>query len=534
MATRTQLEVLIKTVADTTGIKLTTDQAKQLNTELNKTQPAAGAATTATATLDKAQGNLSRTAQQASQAMGGLNRAAGGLAQGGFAGLVNVVGGLTTALKGLAVGTIGAVVLPAITAVGAAILFMTKRAEAGEKALANMFTEAEKNAKSYRDTIAAADKASEESQKRQIANLDEIGKRYQGLSRQASQSDQLMDREQAAQMKIDLAAARTPEERAQVEQRYANAQLATRRDRATRDAANTERASAELRQQEVDLEAGRRAVETEVADTRAVANEAAQKAAEASKALADAQAAYDNAVASAGTNFAVSQEEFEQAKLALDQAKINDEQARAASAEAAKQALATAEAAKQTLADIDAVRKKIREEMEKLEFEAKEAQVRLKEVAAEVAAANITAAGAAGAQAKAAGAQIEGLEQQRADAAARNDQAGVDAANRQISAKVQEQRNAQGKAASPDLAQVQVKASTTPARTTSGGSIQRSGGEAIEVRPGDANAVASAQKAANEAQKARDAELVKGFEESKRSAELTQRQAKNAREKSQP
>lgn len=100
MATsRTQLEILIKSVADTTGLRMTTDQAAKLNSKLQETERASEKAATAAKAVGssaadgaKKMGEFQRAGTDASTMLGGLERAS----RGGIDGIL----GIATAFRG--------------------------------------------------------------------------------------------------------------------------------------------------------------------------------------------------------------------------------------------------------------------------------------------------------------------------------------------------------------------------------------------------------------------------------------------------
>lgn len=517
----------------------TTSQVDALGDSLKR-------ATTGTGSLANAKGLLTTNANRAGQAIAGLNKAAGGLAQGGFGGLRNVVGGLTTTFRalGVSITRLAGPVGIAYGAVTGVIGLMKKAAEENEKAMAKMWEQAEAKAKLYKDTLEQLNKETEASQKRQAENLDALMGRYERLNAARDEGNGRMDRETERQKRLDLARANTPEEKAAVEARYAEADRGTRETRARQALDLEDTTTRDLREQQRDVRATFEGAQTRDADSRAVAREARLRAQEAKDALDAAQTAYDSAALAAESGFAGAAGEMRSAEAALKQAKLTfsqrEQQSIEANAEAQAAAAALVEASRvadEKLAELDAkmevVRKKAdaaREELANISIDREIAQIE----GARASAGGSTAAPSSSADPSSAfrsnsdstAGKLYDAQQQRAGEVA-SEEARIKA--------LEDQRfrmlNGNSRDAKALDSEIAARRSSLEAGNQSFAAQFEETARSIEA---DQRASAAALKSLAASSKAAGSEIVATAKDVSTANERTQRQLKNSREKSQP
>jgi hypothetical protein len=610
MPSQTQLEILIKTVADSRGIALTEQEVKRLGDTLSHTQEQARKADTSADALARQFGEANRQAaefgnslrglsndqllaveeklreqiktteglgqstdelkrkleaayntrtnaqvdelgkrlrdasnqgtnftrvgqqmtgqlNQTQRAMSGLSNVTAGLARGGFAGAVQAGRGFITILGGISrlAGPVGI----ALGAVGAALLVIRKNAAAAREEMEKLAKQGEANVGKYAAELEKLTAATEKQTEAQKTQLAELSAGYERLAADIANATTRADAQTNQRKELELAAARNPEDRAEVERKFANIEIDNKELRANQQRDVAERELTDLRGQRDSARNAARIIETSVAEKSALAAEATKEAEAAREAAIELRTKYDAFVQEQAGGFTIDTEEFKRVAAALPAA----ERRAKTSAQDAFDLVAEAEAAKTAAED---ARAKLTELEQSLIAEMEEAQARieaaaqaLEEAATARKAQAIAAANDAIAATNADKAAIEDLIKQRGAAAASNAASAFRKAEQAIGEKQRAISGRQTTVATGDsIRAAEGLAPTTPtapARSTSGGTITRNG-ETIDVAP-------SLAKAA-QAQKDRDEVVIKFADEITRTSETTKRQISNSREKSQP
>ena len=183
----------------------------------------------ATSTKDLA-GEM-RTATRSTYEFGQIMR---GLERGGMGGAMEAVRGLRGLLRTLGPEMVGAagVMAPAIALVSIAVVEMNRRTAENKKAMADMWAGGEERAKEYKAAIESIDKAAEKMTSDFLQGLAEINDRMKemeaGMAEAGTRFDTLREagtERATAEMERDkakeLAVAATPEQKAEIEDKYA-------------------------------------------------------------------------------------------------------------------------------------------------------------------------------------------------------------------------------------------------------------------------------------------------------------------------
>jgi len=222
--------------------------AQELVRQIEATEKAAAAkkrAGDAAAGLGKEIGQLRLAGQ-------GLSKVFNGLAQGDLAGLIRAGQGLTEVWRAMSIG-LGSVMRtllalsPIIAVVGAGIAAMRKIAADNAEAMQRMWADAKAGGEAYRDSLAAlqaTNKATFDSIRADIqatvADLDR-------LSADMARAEKHARAVSAARKEAALAGAGTPEERAEIERRFAADEIQSGIDNAALRSGNIDRRATEAR-----------------------------------------------------------------------------------------------------------------------------------------------------------------------------------------------------------------------------------------------------------------------------------------------
>ncbi len=280
-----QLEILIKTIADTHGIKLTDEGLRKVKERTEELGRATGGATgefkgftsaqkeeaaaivrgiEAKEKASQASKNLSKDLGSLKAAGGGLTAVIGGALSGnivqvgrGLLTLGQAANNASTAIKGLfgqfargaAAGSVAAA--PALIAIQA----MKAEAAEAEATMKRWWDEAAKAAEAYRQRSAEVTAAAAKDLEELRAEVARTAAEYDALLGRMDTSARRADELASAQKELELAQAKTPEERAAIEARYAATGLANEQGRADLQIRNAEAAEAQARQNIRDAEA---------------------------------------------------------------------------------------------------------------------------------------------------------------------------------------------------------------------------------------------------------------------------------------